>query len=277
MRLGGKIYEQCDNPESWIAAVQSAGWRAAYCPLAPEADDAEVDAYARAAAKADVVIAEVGSWCNTISADDAERTKNIEKCRRHLDLAERIGARCCVNIAGSRGEKHNGPHPDNLSPETFDLIVEVVRAIVDAVKPTRSAYTLEMMGWCHPSSAETYLDLIDAVDRPGFGVHLDPVNLVNSPDRYYDNAGLLRDTIRLLGPHIRSCHAKDVILDARHLVHLDECRPGTGWLDYRTFLHELDRLDDDLQLMLEHLPDADEYAAAAKYIRTVADEEGVTV
>jgi len=56
-----------------------------------------------------------------------------------------------------------------------------------------------------------------------------------------------------------------------------EVRPGLGDLDYRTFLTELDRLAPDLPLMLEHLPRAEEYAAAATHIRGVAAELAISL
>lgn len=277
MRLGGKVFIEPSAPAEWVAELRRLGYRAAYCPVSAEDDDATVRAYVAAAAAADIVIAEVGAWSNSISADPAERRRNVDKCIRQLDLAERVGARCCVNIVGSRGGQWNGPHADNYAPETFDLIVETVREILDAVRPIRTSYTLEMMSWGLPDSAESYMQLLDAVDRPRFGVHLDPVNMINSPRRYYDNVRLLEETIRSLGPHIRSCHAKDVTLAGTHLVHLDECRPGLGNLDYRTYLRELARLDPDLPLMLEHLPSADEYDAAAAHLRAMAAQEGVVL
>jgi sugar phosphate isomerase/epimerase len=145
MRLGGRVFEKTPDPPSWIAAVKKLGYRAAYCPIGPEADDATVQAYAGAAAQADIVIAEVGAWSNPISKDEKARQNDIQKCIRGLALAERIGAKCCVNIVGSRGPKWNGPSPENLTCETFGLIVATLRQIIDAVKPTRTFYTLETM------------------------------------------------------------------------------------------------------------------------------------
>jgi hypothetical protein len=64
MRLGGPIFEKFDSPETWIAAVKVLSYRAAYCPVGLDADDATIRAYERAAQEADVVIAEVGAWSN---------------------------------------------------------------------------------------------------------------------------------------------------------------------------------------------------------------------
>lgn len=269
MRLGGPVFGDVSTPELWVAAVQELGYRAAYCPVDAAADEARVNAYVQAAERADIVIAEVGAWSNPISPNEETRKAAIALCQKQLDLAERVGARCCVNIAGSRGDQWDGPHPENLTPPTFDLIVETVQEIIDAVQPRRTFYTLETMPWAYPDGPDTYLDLIQAIDRPAFAVHFDPVNLICSPQRYFDNAAFLRDCFAKLGPWIKSCHAKDITLAPRLTVHLDEARPGLGGLDYAVFLHELRALDPEIPLLLEHLPNPEEYLLAAQYIRSI--------
>jgi len=278
MRLGGPIYADIDSPEQWAARYREAGYRAAYCPLGPDAPDADVAAYRQAAAAHDLVIAETGAWSNPISPDPDQRAAALDKCIAMLALADRIGARCCVNLAGSMStENWHGPHADNYRPAAFDRIVETVQHIIDQARPTRACYTLEMMSWCPPDSAESYLKLIDAIDRDRFAVHFDPVNLINSPRRYYANGEVIRDVVAQLGPWIKSVHVKDVTLTPKQLVHLDECRPGTGALEYRALFEALDELDADLPLMLEHLPDAEQYALAAAHLQQTAREGGWTL
>lgn len=277
MRLGGPVFTAYEDPDAWLAEVKAAGYRACYCPLNPSSSEAETAAFCRAADRTGIVIAEVGAWCNPLSPDQAERQKAMEHCIQCLGLAERVGARCCVNISGSRGDQWDGHHPANLTQETFEMIVSTTRSILDAVKPLRTFYTLETMPWAYPDSADSYLALIRAVDRKAFGAHLDPVNLVCSPQRYYSNAALIKECVQKLGPYLRSCHAKDILLHPRFMVHLDEVRPGQGGLDYAAYLRELNRLDPDLPLMLEHLPDQEQYTAAAAYIRSVAETEGIAL
>ncbi len=275
LRLGGPV--QARDPDSWIQALKKLGYRAAYCPVGANASDDVVQAYADAAKKADVIIAEVGAWSNPISPDEKQRMDAIKKCKTQLALAERIGANCCVNISGSRNAKNwAGPHPDNLTKETFDLIVETTRSIIDHVKPTRTFFALETMPWAYPDSVDSYLRLLKAIDRKQFAVHFDPVNLICSPQRYYNNAAVLRDGFARLGPLIKSCHAKDIILSEKFTTHLDETRPGTGGLDYATFLKELSKFP-DVPLMLEHLKTQAEYKQAADYIRSVAQKNDLTV
>ncbi|MCX5658464.1 MAG: TIM barrel protein [Planctomycetota bacterium] len=277
MRLGGPVLEKCDGPEEYVAAVKRLGYSACWPSVGPEADDATAAAFVAACRKADVVISEVGAWSNTISPDDAVRKAAIDKCVKGLAHAERLGAFCCVNITGSRGAKWDGPHPDNLSEETFALIVDVVRQIIDAVKPTRTCYTLETMPWTLPDSPDSYLRLIKAIDRKAFAVHLDPVNMVNCPSRAYRTGDFIRECFEKLGPWIRNAHAKDIRFSQHLTVHLDECRPGTGLLDYATYLREMDKLPPDVSLMLEHLKTAEEYAAGAEHIRGVAKQVGVQI
>lgn len=180
-----------------------------------------------------------------------------------------------MNVAGSPGKEWAGPHPNALKDETFERIVSYVREIIDEVKPKRSYYTLETMPWLLPDSTDNYARLLKAIDRDRFAVHFDPVNLICSPQRYFDTGGVIREFVSKLGPHIRSCHVKDIKLDTKLTTHLDEVRPGLGGLDYHTLLTALDRLDADTPVMLEHLPKADDYAAAAKFVRSAADEAGV--
>jgi sugar phosphate isomerase/epimerase len=279
MRLGGPIFGTTDGPETWARAVRAAGYTAAYCPLDHTADDATVRAYEQAAQQADIVIAEVGAWgSNPLSPDDAIRRQAITYQQERLALADRIGARCCVNVAGSRGARWDGPHPDNLSPDTFDLIVHTVREIIDAVQPTRTHYCLETMPWVFPDSADTYLCLHKAIQRERFGVHLDPVNLVASPRLYYHTGDLIRECFDKLGPYIVCCHAKDLTLrDDALTLYLQEVRLGLGGMDYCAFLRELAQLDRDLPVLLEHLPAETDYIDAQTHLRHVALEVGVDV
>jgi len=127
----------------------------------------------------------------------------------------------------------------------------------------------------YPDSPEIYVKLLQAIDRPTVAAHFDPVNLINCPQRYFTNGEYLKHCFKLLGPYIKSCHAKDILLGQTLTVHLDEVRPGLGGLDYRVFLSELNKLDAKTPLILEHLPNEEEYELGARYIREVAFEGGI--
>ena len=275
VRLGGPVFGDFKDPLEWVKALKTEGYSAAYCPVDVGTDTSTVKAFEKAARDANIVISEVGAWSNPISKNEHERKDAIKKCKDSLALADLIGAGCCVNITGSRGEKWDGPDPENISPDTFDLIVQVTREIIDEVKPVRTFYTLETMPWALPDSPDSYLELIKAIDRKQLAVHLDPVNMINSPRRYYNNAAFIKECFEKLGPFIKNCHAKDILLSTNLTVHLDEVLLGTGGLDYKVFLTELSKLK-NVPLMLEHLKTREEYTQAAANVRSIAKSIGVS-
>ncbi|MFN7997916.1 MAG: sugar phosphate isomerase/epimerase [Bryobacteraceae bacterium] len=277
VRLGGPIFLKSEDPVELAREHRLLGYSAAYCPAVKAGDSEHIRAVEKAFAAENVVIAEVGAWVNMLDPDAEKRLANLKYVVERMALAEAVGARCCVDIAGSYNPKvWYGPHPKNLSKEFFDATVENCRHIIDEIKPKRSRFTVEAMGWAIPDGPDSYLRLIKAVDRPAFGVHLDVCNIINSPERFYRNSDVITDCFRKLGPWIVSCHAKDLAWLVELNVHFNEVIPGRGEIDYRTYLTELAKLSVDAPLMLEHLKTAEEYEEGKRYIQKVAAESGVT-
>lgn len=277
MRFGGFIFKPWNTPEEWAQAAIESGYSAVYFPVDYTAPQAEIDGYRDAARQADLVICEIGVWNNTLDRDPARRESAMDRAIHQLELADYVEANCCVNIAGSYSEQWDGPHPDNFSKRAFEEIVFTTQRIIDSVNPKNTCYSLEPMPWMYPDTPESYLDLMAAIDRPGFGVHLDIVNVINSPALYYRNAEVIRDWFEKLGGNIRSCHAKDITLSGKLTVHLDECRPGTGGLDYRTYLECMSKLSERTCLMLEHMTEAEDYAEATRYLKGLAKDMGLNL
>jgi sugar phosphate isomerase/epimerase len=276
--LGAPIFLKSDDPVELAQEHKRLRYSAAYCPPAEIQDEPRIQAIEKAFRAANVVIAEVGAWKNMLDPDPATRRANLAYVTERCALAEAVGARCCVDIAGSYNKTvWYGPDPKNLSKEFFGSTVENCRHIIDAVAPKRTKFTIEMMGWNLPDGPDSYLDLIRAVDRPAFGVHLDVCNGINCPQRFYNNAAFITECFEKLGPRIVSCHAKDLQWVTELNVHFLEVIPGRGQVDYRRYLTELSQLPAPIPLMIEHLKTPEEYTEAANHIRKVAQEAGVTL
>ena len=188
-----------------------------------------------------------------------------------LALAELLGARCCVNIAGSYNPHYwCGADPKNITEEFIDATVENCRHLIDAVKPTRTTFSIEMMPFNFPTGPDDYLKLIKKVDRKRFSVHLDACNVMNSPERMYNNGAVIDECFRKLGRWIISCHAKDLAWEDYVQVSLREVIPGRGQIDYKAYLRGLAGLPVDAPLMLEHLKTAEEYDEGRHHIQKVA-------
>lgn len=275
MRFGGMIFEKWNSPEEWAQAALRAGYSAVYFPVDYTAEQKVIDGYQKAAQEADLVICEIGVWNNTLERDEAKRQEAISRAIHQLELAEYVGANCCVNIAGSYNTQWDGPHRENFTQHAFDEIVRTTQRIIDAVNPQNTVYSLEPMPWMYPDTADSYLELIRCIDRKGFGAHIDPVNVICSPQLYYRNGEVIQEWFDKLGSQIRSCHAKDIILSGKLTVHLDECRPGLGELDYETYLKCLSGLDDHICLMLEHMTEESDYIEATRYLKGLAARLGL--
>jgi sugar phosphate isomerase/epimerase len=277
MRLGGPVFVESDDPAAVARAHRELGYRAGYCPWGLKVEDAErVRATREAFEKEDVTIAEVGVWNNLMDRDEARRAANIKAMQEGLALADEVGALCVVNIAGTmHPDRWDGPHRDNYSQEAFDLAVSNARQIIDAVKPRRAKFTYEMMPFCIPDSADSYLRLAKAIDRPAFGVHLDVVNIINGVDRYFGNTAVIQECLEKLGPQIVSCHLKDIRLGDELTVHLSEVILGEGGFDIPAYLRGIAQLPHDPPVLLEHLETEEEYDRARRYAMKVAADAGI--
>lgn len=277
IRLGAPVFLQSDDPRELAREHRRLGYSAAYCPPVEATDDHRIGAIEKAFAAENVVIAEVGAWKNILDPDPVKRKANLDYVISRCHLAEAVGARCCVDIAGSYNPTvWYGPDPRNLSKEFFDATVDNCRRVIDAVRPRRTKFTIEMMPWNLPDGPDAYVELVRAVDRPAFGVHLDVCNAVNSPRHFYNNGHLIRECFQKLGRWVVSCHAKDLQWVPEYNIHFREVVPGRGQIDYATYLKELASLQQDAPLMLEHLKTPQEYEEGKLHIQTIASKTGIT-
>ena len=64
MRLGAPIFHQTGDPEKFVNAHLTKGYRAAYCPEQLTVNDTEkIRQYRESLKKNDILLAEVGAWC----------------------------------------------------------------------------------------------------------------------------------------------------------------------------------------------------------------------
>ncbi len=267
MRLGISMSFPHRSPEEWAEKHRAAGLLSVVFPCSHTDDTATIDRYVQAAAAYDLTIAEVGCWSNPNAPDEKTAKAALQLCKDRLALAEYVGASCAVNISGAFGEVWDGGYGANYTVASYEKIVETTREIIDAVHPVKTAYSLEPMPHMLPDSPETYLQLIKDVDRPGFGVHLDVVNMLSSPQRYFDNRNFVDKCFAMLGKYMVSCHLKDCVLTHALPVTIKECECGDGGFDIPHYLAAVDRLNPDLPVIIEHLDNVEKYVKAIEWVK----------
>ena len=269
MRLGTSSPLAHTSPEEWAENQIKLGCRCINFPLNCNDPEEKIIAYRDAAVKNGLLIAEVGIWRNALASDPDERRKNMDYCIGMLRLADFLGARCAVNVAGAFGPRWDGHYRENFTENAWKETVRMVQEIIDTADVKNTYFTLEPMPWMIPTGPKEYLKLIDMVDRERFAVHMDIINMTNSADRYFNAEEFVDEVAETLGNKIKSCHIKDVHLKEEYTLQLEECAPGQGEFPLRYYVQKMSALDPDMPVILEHLNTDEEYIKYMGYLKEV--------
>ncbi len=271
MRLGTSSPLKHASPAEWADNQIRLGCGSVVFPVQSNEPEEKILEYRKAADNAGLTIAEVGIWRNALSPDPEERKKNLDYCVEQLRLADRIGARCCVNVAGAFGPIWDGAYKSNFSGEMRLEIIRMVREIIDRAQVKNTYFTLEPMPWMVPTGPDDYLRLIEEVDRDRFAVHMDMVNMINSVERYFNIEEFIDECADKLGGMIKSCHVKDVHLSEAFTLRLEECAPGCGEFPIRYYAEKMNRIDGEMPMILEHLDSDEDYTGYMAYLKEELD------
>lgn len=269
MRLGTSSPLSYGSAEEWAKKQAELGCAAVVFPVQSNESESKICEYKAAAEKHGLMIAEVGIWRNALATDEEERRKNMDYCVEQLRMADFIGARCAVNVAGAFGPRWDGHYKANFTDDAWKQTVRMIQDIIDRANVKNTFFTLEPMPWMIPTSPKEYLRLMEMVDRDRFAVHLDGINMINSAERYFYAEEFIDECVELLGDKIRSCHIKDVHLKEEFTLQLEECAPGIGEFPLRHYAARLNELDSDMPIILEHLNTDEEYI---KYLGFLKEE-----
>ena len=278
MRLGGNVFYKGRDAEEYAQLHVRKGYGAALCPDWISLDrPEELENFKRVMKQHDIQIAEVGAWCNPLHPDKAEAEEKIRYMIERLRLAEALEATTCVNILGTKQTGNwFGADKACYSESFFEEAVLVSQRIIDAVKPTHTKLSFEMMPYCFLDSPQEYLRFLEAVNRKEAGVHLDICNTMNHPRRFYANGEFIKETFQLLKDYIVTLHLKDIMLRPDLLtVAFEEVLIGTGGIDYTVLMQEIAKLPADTPAMLEHLETEEEYTQAAEVVEGFARNIGM--
>ena len=268
MKLGISSRLEHTAPQDWASKHKALGLESVVFPVSCLDGEDCVMAYKKAADDAGLIVAEVGIWRNTLAANPQERRQWIDYSIQQLRMADEIGAKCCVNVVGTPyGPRWDGGYRNNFSKELWQMAIGMIREIIDTARPKHTKFCIESMPWMIPSTPDEYLKLIEEVDRTEFGTHLDVVNMITSPQKYFFNDEFLHECFEKLKGTICSCHLKDIHLKEEYTFQLEECACGQGTLDLELYARLADAENPDMPMIIEHLTTDEEYAASVRYVR----------
>ena len=264
MRLGTSSPLAHSSAEEWAENQIKLGMGAVVFPVQSDEPEAKIIEYKEAAERHGLMIAEVGIWRNALSLDPDERKKNMDYAVEQMRLADFLGARCAVNVAGAFGPRWDGHYKENFTKEARQQTVKMVQDIIDRADVKNTYFTLEPMPWMIPTGPADYVKLLEEVERDRFLVHLDIINMTNSIDRYYNAEALVDECAELLG-------IKDIHLEEDYTVHLTECPPGCGEFPLRYYIEKMNEIDPEMPVILEHLNTDEEYLKYMAYLKKELD------
>ena len=213
---------------------------------------------------------------SNIQADLVQREEMIQYTITACEAAERVGVRNLVTHIGSVDSTAYYVHPDNWTMETWKLGMDVFRRILRETSGMKVFLGIEATNMTIMNNPRAHLRMIEELGDPRIKVVLDPVNMTNL-QWYHRNTELIEECFDLLSDHIIYAHAKDNYIEKKMSIYLTEVAAGRGVIDYETYLVRLSRLKTPCPLMIEHLPNEEEYAFAKKYIEDTAEKVGVVI
>jgi sugar phosphate isomerase/epimerase len=276
-KLGYFRAETVDELDAVAEKLDLYGLSAIASPVrTPEMTDDECVEFAEKATSLGLVISEVHFLDNLHAPNPELKRQRIEEGRALLRKADLMNARCLLGFAGSA-------HPDdwigaqcayNFTDDFKAELRELVLRVLDGVELKSTKYGLEANNKTFFYGPEGCAELIDSVDHPDFGLHLDMMNMV-SQVTYYHTTELINTTFELLGNKIWSAHLKDIRWDRDYQFYrLDECIVGDGEMDYPTYIGHLAEMDTDFPAMCEHLNVEQDYVVSFERLHKMAADLG---
>jgi sugar phosphate isomerase/epimerase len=216
-----------------------------------------------------------------VGEDEARRADDLDRLTRAFEAARRLGSPMVLSGCGSYHPTHHyGPHPRNHAPEARERIVDFLRQAAPRAEDHGLVLALE----CHMITAldtpAHIREIVDAVGSSSMKVNFDPVNLLSSVDAVFESGAEMAAMQVELGPRYHwTAHAKDVLIEPRLALHLEETVCGDGLLDWPAYLRTAERLglpERPAAALVEHMP-AFLAPRGLAFLRAQAAEAGVEV
>jgi L-ribulose-5-phosphate 3-epimerase len=154
----------------------------------------------------------------------ATRAARIDALRQVSDFAKMLGV--------GQVQTHCGFIPEDPADRLYPGAVEAVRTVAQHCDANGQSFLMET----GQETPTTMSRMIRDVDVPSLGVGLDTANLI-----LYGKANPV-DAVDILGPHVRSIHAKDGRWPTDPSQLGEEVQIGKGLVDFKTVFAKLHRL-----------------------------------
>ncbi|MEM7126354.1 MAG: sugar phosphate isomerase/epimerase [Chloroflexota bacterium] len=212
-----------------------------------------------------------GYWQNMVTPDETVRKESVRTIQAALRLAGWMGARGIDTGPGSMSP--NGPwfpHPDNWTVSARKQLVKTLKECVAAAEDAGVFLSLESHQLVTLASPEITKEVLDEVGSPWVRCDYDSANWITL-ETVYDTGAALNHHFDTLGEHIVSCHAKDIWIEDKLTLHLQDGCPGKGLMDFQTLFRRIEALSPDYPVISEGNSTEDLPAVSQLFHKTAAE------
>src|SRR5262249_51735026 len=124
-------------------------------------------------------------------------------------------------------------------------------------------------------SAEITAEVLDEVNSPWVLSDYDSANWITR-ETVFNTGEAISHQIEVLKNHIISCHAKDIWIENRRALHLQDGCPGKGNMDFHTLFQHMETLSPDFPVIVEGAS-TEEMPDVGKLFHSIAQELNIRV
>jgi sugar phosphate isomerase/epimerase len=217
-----------------------------------------------------------GFWQNLVTPDETLRHEAVKTLQAALRLAGWMGARGIDTGPGSLNPDGPWfPHPGNWTPAARQQLVKSLKECAPAAQDANVFLSLEGHQLVVLESAEVTRDILDQVNSPWVRSDYDSANWITR-ETVFNTTAAVNHHFDVLGQHIVSCHAKDIWIENRLALHLQDGCPGKGLMDFRTLFRRMEALSSDYPVIAEG-NSTEELPQVSALFHQVAQELNITV
>lgn len=217
-----------------------------------------------------------GFWQNLVTPDETARRESVRTLQAALRLAGWLGARSIDTGPGSMNPDGPWfPHPYNWTAEARRQLVRSLKEAAPAAQDAGVYLGLEGHQLVTLESAQVTREILDEVGSPWVKSDYDSANWVTR-EAIYQSTATIQAHFAVLSPQIVSCHAKDIWIENRLALHLQDGCPGRGLVDFHTLFRCMEALSPDYPVIVEGAS-TDEMPLAGEFCHRVAGELGIHV
>jgi sugar phosphate isomerase/epimerase len=217
-----------------------------------------------------------GYWQCLVNPDEGARKEAAKTLQAALKIAGWMGARGIDTGPGSMNPRGPWfPHPDNWTATARRQLIRSLRECAPAAEDNGVYLSLEAHQLVTLKTPEITRDVLDAVDSRWVRSDLDCANWITL-ETAFETGAAIDHMFDVLGQHVVSGHAKDSRLIDKLTIHIDAGCPGTGTLDFKTYLRRMEALDPAYPLIVEGAS-YEQWPEAAAFLHRTAQELGIHV